>query len=309
VNSIQTVVLAGPSGFIGRHLRSTYEASGLRVRTIGRGPGADAGWDDPARLAAAVDGADLLVNLAGRSVSCRYTKRTTDEIFSSRVQTTEALGRAVAEAANPPRLWVNASTGTIYRDARDRPMDERTGELGSGFSVSVARAWERALFDAPVQTRRVALRMAIVLGPGGGAVNPLINLARLGLGGHMGDGQQIFSWVHLDDVVGAIDHLCRHEEISGPVNVASGGPVTNAQLMAQVRAAVGRRRGVPTPAWLLELGGRIIRTEPELVLKSRWVDPAALRESGYTFAYPTLDGALADTVARSPRGILPVQLG
>lgn len=305
----RTVVIAGASGFLGRHLRRRYEESDVCVRTIGRGDAADAGWDDDARLAAVLDGTDLLVNLAGRSVSCRYTKRTADEIFSSRVQTTAALGRALAACGAPPELWVNASTGTIYRDARDRPMDELSGEIGTGFSVSVAQAWERTLLDSPAPVRKVALRMSIILGAGGGAVNPLINLARAGLGGPMGDGGQVFSWAHADDVLGAIEHLVAHPEISGPVNVATEDHVTNAELMAQVRAAVGRRRGVPTPAWLLELGARVIRTEPELVLKSRWVDPHVLRESGYTFVHPTLAGALDDVAAGAPGGLLPVQLG
>ncbi len=309
MTTLDTVVVAGASGFVGRHLVRTYEQAGVRVRTIGRGPDASAGWDDPASLVRVLDGADLLVNLAGRSVSCRYTKRTADEILASRVTTTEALGRALADAPRPPALWVNASTGTIYRDARDRPMDERTGELGSGFSVSVARAWEQALHDAPTDVRKVALRMSIILGPGGGAVNPLLNLARLGLGGRMGDGGQVFSWAHVDDVAGAIDHLVRHPELAGPVNVATDDHVTNADLMSRVRAAVGRRAGLPTPAWLLELGARVIRTETELVLKSRWVDPGVLRDSGYAFRFPTLDAALADVVDRSPRGLLPVQLG
>ncbi|TCI96298.1 TIGR01777 family oxidoreductase [Aeromicrobium sp. IC_218] len=305
----RTVVIAGASGFLGRHLKGRFEQDGVRVRTIGRGAAADADWSDDAHLAAVLDGTDLLVNLAGRSVSCRYTKRTADEIFSSRVQTTAALGRALAACAAPPQLWVNASTGTIYRDSRDRPMDEPTGEIGTGFSVAVAQAWERTLFESPAPVRKVALRMSIILGPGGGAVNPLIDLARVGLGGHMGDGGQVFSWAHADDVLGAVEHLVAHPEISGPVNVATDDHVTNAELMAQVRAAVGRRRGVPTPAWLLELGARVIRTEPELVLKSRWVDPRVLRESGYAFVHPTLAGALDDVVAGSPRGLLPVQLG
>lgn len=305
----RTVVIAGASGFLGRHLRTRYEQAGVRVLTVGRGGTADADWSDESRLAAVLDGADLLVNLAGRSVSCRYTKRTADEIFSSRVQTTAALGRALAACDAPPELWVNASTGTIYRDARDRPMDELTGEIGTGFSVSVAQAWERTFFDSPAPVRKVALRMSIILGAGGGAVNPLINLARVGLGGRMGDGGQVFSWAHADDVAGAIEHVAARPEISGPVNVATDDHVTNAELMDRVRVAVGRRAGVPTPAWLLELGARVIRTEPELVLKSRWVDPRVLRESGYTFRFPTLAGALEDVVDRSPRGLLPVQLG
>ncbi|MDF1705121.1 MAG: TIGR01777 family oxidoreductase [Aeromicrobium sp.] len=309
MTAARTIVIAGASGFVGRHLVATWRAAGHRVRTIGRAPTDDARWADPASLGTVLENSDLLVNLAGRSVSCRYTKRNADAIFSSRVGTTAALGRALSETRRPPALWVNASTGTIYRDARDRPMDELTGEIGSGFSVEVARAWEHELRAAPTDVRRVALRMSIVLGTGGGAVNPIINLARLGLGGPMGDGGQVFSWVHLDDVLGAIEHLLARPDLSGPVNVASPHPVTNAELMAATRSAVGRSHGLPTPAWLLEAGARIIRTEAELVLKSRWVDPGVLRDSGFEFRHPHLAGALKQILATSPGGILATQLG
>lgn len=157
--------------------------------------------------------------------------------------------------------------------------------------------------------RKIALRMSIVLGSGGGAVNPLINMARLGFGGAMGDGGQMFSWIHVDDIVRTIDHLVAHEEVAGPVNLASPHPVTNAELMREMREAVGRRVGVPSPAWWLEFGARVIRTEAELVLKSRWVHPGVLLDSGFDFAHPTLREALAQIVAASPKGLLPVQLG
>lgn len=300
------VVIAGATGFIGQHLHRAFTADGFTVRTIGRTAG-DARWGHDLRPV--LDGSDALVNLAGRSVSCRYTKRNADEIFSSRTETTTALGAALAGCAAPPPVWVNASTGTIYRDARDRPQDERSGELGSGFSVAVARAWEQELQDAPAPVRKIALRTAIVLGAGGGALNPLVNLARIGFGGAQGDGAQVFSWVHLDDVYGAVRHVLAQEGISGPVNLATPHPVTNAQLMAAVRQHLGRQFGVPLPAWSLKVGARIIRTEEELVLKSRWVHPAVLLRTGYAFRHPTIDDALAAIAADTPRGLLPVQLG
>jgi uncharacterized protein (TIGR01777 family) len=304
----QVAVVAGASGFIGRTVVASLRRGGAQVRTIGRGPTADAGWDDETGLRRVLDGADLVVNLAGRSVSCRYTKRNADEIFRSRIATTAAVGRALADVGDSSVLWVNASTGTIYRDARDRPMGEVDGEIGSGFSVEVARAWERELWDAPTDARKVALRLSIVLGAGG-ALNPVINLARLGLGGRMGDGDQRFSWVHVDDVAAAIAHVHSHPEIAGPVNVAAPEVVTNAELMAHVRGLTGRRVAMPQPRWLLEAGARLIRTEAELVLKSRWLAPDVLLASGFAFEHATLESALGDVVARSPRGLLPVALG
>ena len=308
-DSPSTVVLCGASGYIGGYLRRSYEDRGIRVRTIGRGTSSDATWSDHRSLVDVLDGSDLVVNLAGRSVSCRYNKANADAIMSSRIQTTARLGRALADMPNAPDLWVNASTGTIYRDSRDRPMDERSGDIGAGFSVEVARAWERELFDADVAIRRVALRMSIVLGAGGGAINPIIDLARVGLGGTMGDGGQMFSWVHVADVARVLDHLYDNTGISGPVNVATPFPVTNEELMRQVRIALGRSHGLPTPAWLLQFGARVIRTEAELVLKSRWVDPQVLTGSGFEFRYPKLDSALANIASETPRGLLPVALG
>lgn len=169
----RTAVVAGASGYIGGHLTESLAASGWAVRTIGRDRADDAPWTDRQQLVNVLEGADLLVNLAGRSVSCRYNKRNADAIFSSRVDTTAALGSAVAQTRDGPRLWINASTGTIYRDSRDQAMDEDSGEIGTGFSVAVARAWEHELFSAPGSIRKVALRMSIVLGAGGGAINAL----------------------------------------------------------------------------------------------------------------------------------------
>lgn len=291
----KTVVLAGASGFIGRYVRSRFEQDGWAVRTIGRkaAGGSSASWNDDDALAKVLNGADLVVNLAGRSVSCRYSARNRTSILESRVRTTEALGRAIARCQEPPSTWLNASTGTIYRDARDRPQSENDGEPGTGFSVDVARAWETALDAAATpKTRRIPLRISIVLGPGGGALRPFANLARLGLGGHMGDGNQKFSWIHVEDLYRCMRFLHARTDITGPVNVASPDVVSNHELMRLVRRAYGKRFGVPTPAWLLRAGAVLIRTETELVLKSRWVLPQKLLSSGFIYRQPELGGAL-----------------
>lgn len=293
----KTVVLAGASGFIGTYLRSRFEQDGWTVCTIGRvpakGPAQSASWEDDGAITRVLDGTDLLVNLAGRSVHCRYNARNKSAILDSRVATTSALGRALAACQAPPSAWLNASTGTIYRHAEDRPQTESDGEPGSGFSVDVARAWEAALdaADTP-RTRKVALRIAIVLGPGGGALRPFAALARLGLGGHMGPGNQKFSWIHIEDLYRAIRFLHIRTDISGPVNVASPDVVDNRELMHLVRRAYGARLGLPTPAWLLRVGAVLIRTETELVLKSRWVQPQKLIEAGFIFRQPELGRAL-----------------
>ncbi|ACL38720.1 NAD-dependent epimerase/dehydratase [Pseudarthrobacter chlorophenolicus A6] len=291
----KTVVLAGASGFIGRYVRSRFEQDGWAVRTIGRkGTGSSsASWNDDDALTRVLNGADLLVNLAGRSVSCRYSARNKAAILESRVRTTEALGRAIARCQEPPSTWLNASTGTIYRDARDRPQSEHDGEPGTGFSVDVARAWETALDAAATpETRKIPLRISIVLGPGGGALRPFANLARLGLGGHMGDGNQKFSWIHVEDLYRCMRFLHARTDITGPVNVASPDVVSNHELMRLVRRAYGKRFGLPTPAWLLRAGAVLIRTETELVLKSRWVLPQKLLSEGFIYRQPELGGAL-----------------
>ncbi|HXH35091.1 MAG TPA: DUF1731 domain-containing protein [Plantibacter sp.] len=314
----QRVVIAGASGFIGQRLVASFREEGASVSTIGRS-GADARWGDQEAIDALVDGADLLVNLAGKSVNCRYGPANRAEIVRSRVETTEELGRSVRAASTPPSLWINSSTATIYRHAEDRPMTERDGEIGTGFSVGVATAWEDAFFDGDLPaTRRVALRIAIVLGDGG-ALIPLLMLARFGLGGPQLDGRwptsrtrrtagtahdlgarggrQRFSWVHLDDVVGTVRFVRDHPELDGPINVSSPNPTDNRGFMRTLRYALGRPFGLAAPRWMLELGMFILRTETELVLKSRWVLPERLLHAGYRFSYPEFDPALRDIVA------------
>lgn len=328
--SAKRVVLAGASGFIGTRLAEVYRAEGAHVVQIGRRPRAGAGtnapdatWGDRAALIRLVDGADLLINLAGKSVNCRYDAKNRAEIFRSRLDTTRQLHDAVAASAVPPTLWINSSTATIYRHADDRPMTESGGEMGEGFSVNVATSWEEEFFRGELPgTRRVALRMAIVLGDGS-ALAPIMALARAGLGGPQFDGhwnstasrraagtfhhyrprcsrgRQRFSWVHLDDVVGIIRFLEAHPELEGPVNAAAPNPTDNRTFMASVRQAVGARIGLPTWRWMLELGSAVIRTETELVLKSRWVLPERLEAAGYPFLFRHHTVALADIVAKS----------
>ena len=296
------IVIAGASGFIGRYLLRRFREHGDVVSTIGRSA-SDATWGDTAGIQVLLDGADVLINLAGKSVNCGYTRRNKAAIFSSRLLTTAELGDAVLAVESPPKTWFNASTATIYRHADDRPQTDETGELGSGFSVNVATAWEREFFAHHRDgVRQVALRMAIVLGDGS-ALAPLVGLARIGLGGAQHGGKtrgarQRFSWVHIDDVYRAIEFLLEHPGVGDTVNVASPNPVENRELMATLRRVLGIRTGVPLFGWMLELGSFAIRTEAELLLKSRWVVPSRLLGAGFVFEFPTLEGALRDILGR-----------
>ncbi|MTB87029.1 DUF1731 domain-containing protein [Aeromicrobium senzhongii] len=314
-------VVAGWNGFIGHRLVDDLRSRDYEVVRVGRA-GPDATWSDPSSLRRAVDGADLVVNLAGKSVGCRYTDANRDEILRSRVATTRQLREAIEQAGHPPRLWMNASTATIYRYALDRPQTESDGELGSGFSVDVARAWEDEFFAGDLPgTRRVALRMAIVLG--GPASDLLARVARLGLGGpqydgwwrqhrryrgigdrpsggpvpiHHSRGRQKFSWIHIDDVLAATRYIDEHPGIDGPVNLSSPRPSDNRTLMAELRRVVRMPLGLPAPRWMLEPALWVLRNESELLLKSRWVLPERLEAAGFDFAWPELGPALDDAV-------------
>lgn len=312
------IVLAGASGFIGQHLAEAFRAEGARVSLIGR-HGPDASWGDTAAITALLEGADLLVNLAGKSVDCRYGPENRAEIMRSRVETTRELKEAVLACTAPPRVWMNSSTATIYRHAEDRPMTESTGEIGSGFSVDVATSWEAEFFSGELpSTRRIALRMAIVLGDGSALV-PLMGLVRAGLGGPQldgpwpatrarlaagtyhregrGGGRQKFSWIHVDDVLGAIRFARADESLEGVLNLSSPNPTDNRGMMRTLRRVLGVPFGLPAWRWMLELGTAVLRTETELVLKSRWVLPERLVEGGYEFVHPHLDEALKSIVA------------
>jgi len=301
----QRVVIAGASGFMGQYFARRFRADGDTVVTVGRS-GSDVAWGDTAALERAIDGADLLLNLAGKSVNTRYTDKNRAAIFSSRLLTTGELGRAVEAVAHPPRLWLNSSTATIYRHADDRPMTDDDGQIGSGFSVNVATAWEREFFAHPrVGVRQVALRMAIVLGDGS-ALTPLLALARFGLGGTQyggktRGGRQMFSWVHIDDVYRAIRFIQSDPTLDGPVNVSSPNPVQNRELMAILRRVVGARFGLPLVRWMLELGSLAIHSESELLLKSRWVLPTRLLAEGFEFDYPDLEHAVRQITATPSR--------
>ncbi len=251
--------------------------------------------------ARALDGSSVLINLVGRSVDCRYTATNRRQIMESRVESTTVLGRAVALCSNPPRLWLNASTATIYRHSLDRDMDEVTGDLGGNdFSIQVAKSWEQAFFEADTpHTRKVAMRSAMVMSPTrGGVFSVLLRLVRAGLGGSFGPGTQFVSWIHDHDFLRAIEFLIHHSELEGPVNISSPHPIPNREFMADLRDAYGAIAGLNASRWMLEIGAFLLRTETELILKSRRVVPGRLQDAGFEFEYPEWPEAAHDLVRR-----------
>jgi uncharacterized protein (TIGR01777 family) len=316
----QKFVLAGGSGQVGAVLARALAGDGHEVVVLSRsasGPGAAraVGWD--ARTlgpwAEEIDGADVVINLAGRSVNCRYTPDNRRLILDSRVDSTRVIGAAIAAAARPPRVWLQASTATIYAHRLDGPNDERDGILGGGepgapdtwrFSIDVARAWERALDEvATPGTRKVAMRSAMIMSPdSGGIFDTLLTLARRGLGGAAAGGRQYISWIHHEDFTRAVRWLVEHDELAGPVNLASPHPLPNREFMRALRAAWGVRVGLPATRLMLEAGAVLMRTESELVLKSRRVVPGRLLEDGFAFHHPDWSAAARELCAARRAG-------
>jgi uncharacterized protein (TIGR01777 family) len=310
------IVMPGGSGQVGTMLARAFHAEGHEVVVLSRAPGRrpwrTVAWDG-ATLSGwrgEIDGSDVVINLAGRSVNCRYTAAHRAEILSSRVQPTRVVGQAIAQSVRPPGVWLQASTATIYSHRYDAANDERSGILGGhdadapdawNFSIDVALAWERAFDEVLLEsTRKIALRSAMTLSPDrGGVFDTLAALVRRGLGGRAGDGRQFMSWIHEADFVGAVRWLIDRKEVDGIVNVASPNPLSNAEFMRILRGACGAPFGLPAAKWMLEIGAVFMRTETELILKSRRVVPTRLLESGFRFTFPDWADAADDLCRRS----------
>ena len=295
---MKTIVIAGANGFLGRvlsryFLQKKWNVIGIARNQRGVVEGVDyVEWDGKTLgvWTEALEWVDVLVNLAGRSVNCRYGEENRQAVLDSRVKTTQLLGEAVAECENPPKVWINSSTATIYRHAEDRPQGDFDGEIGTGFSVNVAKAWEKAFFEDDLnKVRKIAIRSAMVMADEPETVwTVLQRLARLGLGGKMGSGKQRVSWISDLDFARAVEWLADNEAATGTYNVSAPNPVTNASLMRCVRNSVRMRIGLPATVWMLEIGTFFMRTETELVLKSRWVVPTRLLAEGFQFEDPDL---------------------
>ncbi|AVV43963.1 epimerase [Streptomyces sp. P3] len=307
------IVLPGGSGQVGTVLRRALTAAGHRVVVLSRRPTGRGGiaWDGRTLgpWAEEIDGSDVVVNLAGRSVSCRYTPANLEAMMRSRVESARIVGEAIAGSARPPRLWLQMSTATVYAHRFDAANDETTGLVGGsepgvpgywGYSVDIATAWEGELEKADTPyTRKVALRSAMVMSPDrGGVFDVLSRLARLGLGGPVAGGAQYVSWIHDHDFARAIDFLVTRDDLSGPVNLAAPAPLPHHAFMRALRGAWGVPVGLPATRWMAELGAFALRSDTELLLKSRRVVPGRLLEAGFVFDHPQWPQAADDLVRR-----------
>jgi NAD dependent epimerase/dehydratase family enzyme len=356
------IVIAGGTGFIGQELaryfgkdnrvviltRKTVQSNNNRYNSklLTAADGYNITywrWDGKhieKHWAMEVDGSDIVINLAGKSVNCRYNRKNRERIISSRVDATRALGRAIRQATRPPQLWINTASATIYRHAQDHPQDEFNGEIceekdmnmpysfldrcrrniqkssiairggretaackdiDKDFSVQVCLHWEKAMNEITVpHTRKIIFRTAITLGEGG-VMAPFLNLVKWGLGGRQGNGNQMFSWVHIHDVCAAIEWCYDHPEANGVYNLAAPNAIPNTAFMATLRKITGHRFGLPAFDWMLEMGAAMIGTETELILKSRWVYPGRLLEGGFRFRYTQIEDALRNIVQQTPQ--------
>lgn len=303
-------VILGGSGQVGQLLARQLRTKGHRVIIIGRSPAKDSessSWDGRTLgpWVQSFEDADVIINLAGRSVNCRYTEANFKEMMDSRVDSTRVVGEAIAKASTPPRVWLQMSTATIYAHRFDAGNDEATGIIGGneegvpaywGRSVAIAKAWEQTLAEAVTpNTRKVALRTAMVMSPDKhGVFDVLRSLVFKGLGGSIAGGQQFVSWIHGDDFVRAIEFIVESEQISGSINLSSPVPLPQGEFMRALRQAAGVRVGLPATRWMAKLGAVVLRTDTELLLKSRRVLPGRLLESGFEFTYPSWPEAAAE---------------
>jgi len=309
------IVIPGGSGQVGHILARHFHGLGHDVTVLSRTPASTPWqtvlWDgaNAGDWTATLEGSDVCVNLAGRTVNCRYNPANRAAILNSRVDSTRILGKVIAALARPPAVWLNASTATIYRHSLERPNDELTGILGGNepgapntwnFSIEVARAWEAAFNETPTpRTRKVAMRSAMTFSTDkGGVFAVFLSLARRGLGGTVGSGRQYVSWIHDADYIRAIEFLIANDSLSGPVNLASPNPLPNRDFQRALREAWGTNTGLPTTKWMIEVGTFLMRTESELVLKSRRVIPTRLLQAGFKFEQPTWPEAARELVCR-----------
>jgi uncharacterized protein (TIGR01777 family) len=300
---MKTILIAGGSGFLGQVLENCFSKENYEVKILTRTPNKknDIYWNakDLDKWTKELENTDVLINLTGKSVDCRYTEVNKQRIYNSRIDATNILGLAINLCEIPPKVWINSSTATIYRHSTDKEMTEETGDIGDDFSMNIAKSWEKTFYSITnPKTRKIALRTAIVLGKNGGALIPLKRLTKLGLGGKQGSGKQKVSWIHEYDFARAVTFLIDNHHLEGSFNLSVPKPTNNAILMKTLKQTLHIHFGINHPKWLLRFGAKLIGTETELVLKSRNVIPKRLLDNAFVFKFPNLDIALKNLLTK-----------
>lgn len=295
------IIIAAGTGFLGRNLERYFIEKGNQVYILTRNPKRknEVYWDAQTldKWKDFLEDSDVLINLTGKSVDCRYTDENKKEIYTSRIESTKVLQQAIDNCINKPKVWLNASSATIYVHSEKHLNTEENGIIGDDFSMNICKSWEKEFFKVGHdEVRKVALRTSIVLGKNGGAFPKLLQITKLGLGGKQGKGNQNVSWIHVDDFCRAVEWIIENENISGPINVTAPNPLSNEELMKKLRARLRMPFGMNAPIWQLEIASIFLRTETELLLKSRNVYPEILVKNNFRFSFPDIDVTLQNLI-------------
>ncbi len=290
---MKKIIIAGGTGFIGTYLTMRFTEMGYKVYIISRTSG-NISWENNA-IVDALEGAELVINLAGKSIQCRHTNINKKSILESRIESTTLIGDAILSCKKPPKLWINASGTSIYKQSNVKKMTEDETDLGTDFLAEVVVQWENTLFNFQTPTtRQVALRTSVVIGKNGGALQPLVWLTRFGLGGKQGDGNQILSWIHIEDYFKILLFLFKNQNINGVINCTSPNPVSNKEFMTSLQNTLRIPIGIPAPKFAIKLVSKILGIESDLILNSSFTEPKRLLEAGYKFHFPLIDKALVN---------------
>ncbi|MBP2616730.1 TIGR01777 family oxidoreductase [Chryseobacterium jejuense] len=291
------IIIAAGTGFLGQNLEKYFTEKGDQVYILTRKPQRknEIYWDAKTigEWKKVLEQSDVLINLTGKSVDCRYNEKNKAEIYGSRMNSTKILQEAVNTCSIPPKIWLNASSATIYVHSEKHLNTEENGVIGDDFSMNICKSWEAEFFKIHNEgIRKVALRTSIVIGNNGGAFPKLKMITKLGLGGKQGRGSQMVSWIHIDDFCNAVDWIIQNKSMEGVINITAPVPLSNEGMMKKLRKQLKAPFGLDAPVWQLEIASIFLDTETELLLKSRNVYPEKLMKSGFHFSYPTFDEAI-----------------
>jgi uncharacterized protein (TIGR01777 family) len=285
------VLIAGGTGFIGSYISNRFIEMGYSVNIISRNS-EHVNWNESS-LIKALENTDILINLAGKSINCKHTSANKELILKSRIDTTNKLGQAIQKCKKAPVLWINASASAIYKPNIETCHTESNYQKGDSFLAKTVEQWEKTFFDFKLaDTRQVALRTSVVLGNNGGAFEPLKRITMFGLGGKVGTGKQIFSWIHIEDYFRIIEFSIQNESIKDAINATSPSPLSNADFMKQMRQAIGCKLGIPAPAFAIKIACIFLNTEPELLLDSVNFHPETLLKFGFKFKFDNAEIAI-----------------